>query len=90
MIRQLDFLTGFALRAVRGPESAQRVADPTPPEADRLNALVRQAQGRDDLRSEPALDEVLADPIVKQLMSSDDISSGDVMRVMGKEPVDDD
>ena len=86
MIRQLDFLTGFALRAGRNAEPARQQSSETSPDADKLDALVRQAQGRDELRREPALDEVLADPIVRQLMLSDDINAGDVMRVMGQEP----
>lgn len=86
MIRQLDFLTGFALRAGRDSKRSGQM----PPETETLDALVRQARGRDELRCEPALDDVLADPIVRQLMSSDDISSGDVMRAMGKEPDDKD
>lgn len=93
MIRQLDFLTGFASRAGRDIKRSRQRSGKTLPETDRLDALVRQAQGRDALRGEPALDDVLADPIVRQLMSSDDISSGDVMRVMGvmdREPDDKD
>ena len=90
MIRQLDFLTGFALRAGRKSELAPQQSSEASPGASKLDALVRQAQGRDELRREPALEDVLADPIVRQLMSSDDVNSGDVMRVMGKEPIDKD
>ncbi len=90
MIRQLDFLTGFASRAERGAKRPQQKTAESSPDDEKLDALVRQAQGRDALRREPALDDVLADPIVKQLMSSDGVTSTDVTRVMGKEPDDKD
>ena len=86
MIRQLDFLTGFALRAVRDSHPSQRRTDKSTSEMDGLDAMVRRGQARDDLNGEPPLDEILADPIVRKMMSSDDVDDSDLMQVMGKEP----
>src|SRR5258708_12882222 len=43
--------------------------------------LMRLARQDDDLRSEPSLDEALADPVIQAVMGRDGVTRDDVMRV---------